>query len=816
MNLSWNWLSEYVDLSQLRGPSELAELLTSLGLEVESIREQGKGLDHVVVAQVDVKEKHPDADRLSVCKVNNGSEILDIVCGAQNFKQGDRVVLAQVGALLPNGMKIKSGKIRGQISNGMLCSEAELGLADDAEGILVLNSDFNLGQPFKEAWGLDDTVLELGITPNRGDCLSHVGIAREVSAALGVELKKPEVKPLPSSFGKIKTKIQTPLASQFYGIEISGVQVGPSPLWLKKRLESVGLRSISNVVDASNYVLMELGQPTHAYDLNCLKSSELSIQTATSSEMTLLDGQTISLEGGELVIHDGTYPVSLAGVMGGGDSQVTNQTNALFIEGAQFDPVAVRKSAKKFNLHSDASHRFERGIDPQSVDYATARLVELILKVAGGEITGVHTTVEKEFKHHTIEIPFEKFKSHLGMSLEHSQVEQILARLGCEVSVGEPWKVKVPSHRNDLLIPEDLTEEVARSIGYDQIPATVPRLTELPTPRTGNSAFNQYYLVEKAKDILAELGLSEVVQYPFCESSRLGVFGLESKIRVQNPLSEENEVMVPSLIPGLLQTAQLNWNHHFGSEKIGVRIFEMRPTFHLKGDEVRATSETETGVNEAWRCSFLLSGPEYLQGLRNKNPLIDFYSVKGLTESFFEKLGTKGVRMMPFSDRTQWKDRHLFHPGRSVEVWVGKESVGCIGALHPAISQRLKLKNEVWLGDLNWDSISKMSMRMGENRKYKAWNEFPGMERDFAVLANDEILAQQIVETAMKAAKPLAKTVKVFDIYSGSQVSKGMTSVAVRVIFSIEGRSLKESEVDEASHKILEAWKNKLGVELRS
>jgi phenylalanyl-tRNA synthetase beta chain len=812
-------------------------------LEVEAIERLDAGLEQVVTVQILERQPHPQADRLSLCKVSKGEgEPLDIVCGAQNMKAGDRVALAQIGAVLPNGLKIQQSKIRGVVSNGMLCSDEELGFASSSDGILILPADTPLGRPLAEVLGRKDTILTLKLTANRGDCLSHYGLAREVAAALGVQPKRPEASLLKLEGSLISVHLDAVEAAggsepcpQFYGCLVEGVQIAPSPDWIVRRLESLGLRSINNVVDATNLVLLELGHPVHAYDADRLEGNQIHVRMAREGEvLPLLDGQSVTLAGTELVIADGVQgqrAIGLAGVMGGGNSEVQPGTKRLFLECAEFEPRLVRRAASRHQRHTEAAHRFERGIDSAALSQVISRLASLIQQLAGAKVVGavvaktkqcaaVSADAAKYGKKISVQPSF--FGGFLGMDVTAEQAEKILTGLGCRISKGkgvdQEWEVESPSYRRDLTIPADLAEEVARTIGYDAIRETVPALTTTPQPGAmGLSGANVQ--LNAAKDALAGFGLHETVNFAFTSRSWLDRFQMTSSAKVMNPLSEEHEALVPSLLPGLVRNALENWNKHFGSEPLPIRLFELRPTFSAKG-AIAAQGEMETGVEERWKLAIALSGPRFAGGLRQELGEVDFYDLKGIVEGLFASLGTKGIRLQPLTVGGQVGGASvtgLFHPGQTAEILAGRgEVVGYMGLVHPKISQELKVRGALWLAEIDWEMIRKLSRAPGQGAAFKQWSEFPSIERDFALLVREDVSADKITQLALKAGKPLAKVAKIFDVYRGSQVAKGMTSVAVRVIFYDESRSLQESEAEAASSQILNLWKKELGAELRS
>jgi phenylalanyl-tRNA synthetase beta chain len=840
MKLSWNWMSELVDMTSVGTPEKLAELLTARGLEVEEIIRQDQGLNHVVTGHIVEKGQHPQSDRLSYCQVDAGTgQILNIVCGAQNHKTGDKVVVALIGADLPNGLKIGKSKIRGVESEGMLCSESELGLKSESEGILILPPETTIGQPIAKFLGKTDVTLVLKLYANQGHLLSHVGVAREVAAHLSLQAssrgteKKPEnffsphrLKHLQETalFSGEKNPIEITLeagesAPQFIGLSIEGVKVGASPSWVVQRLESLGSRSINNVVDATNLVLFELGHPVHAYDQKNLLGKKIRVREASGGEkLPLLDGTEITLSGKELVIGDAERAIGLAGVMGGGNTEVTESTTNVYLECAQFDPILVRQSKVRYQKLTEAATRFEKGVDPEGLEFVMRRLAALVIELGGGKIVGGHHAKRSIASRPTITLKSDFIPGFLGMNEASARTLDVLSSLDCKVvPAGDSITVTPPSYRLDLRLKQDLAEEVARSIGYDQIPSTVPPLTTAPKPRENGDAI----LLARAKDALIRNGLSEALNYSFTSLATLQMFGLKSRVKLLNPLSEEFEVMVPSLLPGLLSNAQNGFRKHFGSESLNLKLFEIRPTFHHEGTEIRAVSQTETGVQENWKCSFVMTGERFGEALRKEAGEIDFYDLKAMALNFFEVMGTKGVRWIRLGEsRTQRNENQsaiaaLFHPGVSAEILLGNESLGIVGKLHPKVAKALKLRQDVYLGEWDWKALTKMSRAPYQAKTYTAWGETPPMERDFAFVVDEKVTADQMISAVMKASKPLAKTVKVFDVYRGAPVPEGKASVAIRVILQDKDRSLQEAEVEPISKAIIAALQKECGAELR-
>jgi phenylalanyl-tRNA synthetase beta chain len=826
MKISYKWLGEWIDLSGFKNPAELADLLTARGLEVESIESQDRGLEKVVSAQIIQKEKHPEADRLSLCKVNIGGNVgyLDIVCGAQNMKVGDVVALAQIGANLPNGMKIEKGKIRGAISMGMLCSEAELGFAKESDGIMILPPKTPVGWKLADVLGLDDTILEIKLTANRGDCLSHRGIARELAAVIGKPIKEPKV----HAFDGVGSPIRVELdagedAPQFFGAFMAGVKVGPSPAWLKARLESIGQRSINNLVDASNFLMFECGFPVHIYDADKLEGGVIRVRRSLPREkIPLLDGGEIETTGEELLIVDGVKPVGLAGVMGGGNSDVSEATKNVFLECAEFDPVLVRRAAFLFGRRSEASLRFEKGIDPRGHHYAIGRLIDLVTKLAGGEYRGgtrVELPSRKNFAPRTVETSASFLNRFLGMQATSAvPVEKMISifeSLECRVESGEKDLLRItpPSYRLDLNIREDFAEELARTIGYDSIPVAIPVLTGAPKSRKADPRHHRARVIDQMKDLLSGLGLHEGLSYAFQSEQWLSRFGMKSTVKILNPLSEDQGFLVPSLLPGMMKAYLENERHHFGSEPLSVRMFEVRPVFSHAGGPIEAKGESETGVIERYRLSVLLAGARLAQGLQAELGNVDFFDLKSVFEGLFEGLRTKGIRSRPADPVMLGDEGSLYHPGQTLQFAAGKDPIGFIGRIHPRLEAGLKLSQAVYWGEIEIEPL--IGLTPAREASFKAWSAFPTMERDFALLVQDSVPAENIAQIALKYGKPIAKVVKIFDTYRGSGIPEGMVSIGVRVIFSDEGKSLEEKQVEQCSELIVQKWKSEFGASLR-
>ena len=543
-------------------------------------------------------------------------------------------------------------------------------------------------------------------------------------------------------------------------------------------------------------------------------------------KLPLLDGGEIETTGEELLIVDGKKPIGLAGVMGGGNSEVSESTTRIFLECAEFNPTLVRRAAFRFSRRSEASLRFEKGIDPAGLREAIARLSDYVAKVAQGEAMGsvsAELPSRKQLHVKTISVSAGYINDFLGTHLEEAKMITILEQLDCKVSPAagatNTGQVKIlsvnpPSFRLDLNIPQDLAEEVARTIGYDAIPTSIPVLTGMPKSKQGNLAAHRLNVIDEMKDTFARSGLNEVLTYAFQSESWIQKFGFTSTVKILNPLSEDQGFMVPSLLPGMMKAYQENERHHFGSEPLAVRLFEVRPSFEFKGEgAIAAKSETETGVTETWKVSFLISGPRFDQALKSERGEVDFYDLKALAEELFDSLGTKGIRMRAADASLLGSLSHLYHPGQSIQVAAGKEAIGFFGRVHPKLEAELKLRQAIYWGEFLIDPV--ISLTPQKEGVFKAWSSFPTMERDYALLVEDSVPAENLIQSAIKYGKPIAKVVKIFDTYKGAHIPEGKISIGVRVIFSDEVKSLEEKQVDQCSELIVKKWQDEFGAQLR-
>lgn len=798
MLISLNWLKQYIDLDGIE-INEMENALTMIGQEVEKIDIVGGNLDKVVVAHLEEVKKHPNADSLTLCKVNNGKEILQIVCGATNHKTGDKVALAQVGARLKEDFTIKKGKIRGEESNGMLCSEDELGIGSDKDGIIILPEDAPVGVPFKDYLGINDTVFELEITPNRPDCLSHIGIARELSAYYGKELKYPETEIKneieEKTSDNVKVSIEDSNLSRRYVTRIlKNVTVKESPKWLKERIEAVGLRSINNIVDVSNFILMEMNHPNHVFDLDKIEGNEIKVKSAVKGDkLVTLDEQERELEDGDIVICDSKKILALGGVMGGLDSEVTDNTKNILLEVAQFNPQNVRKTSRRLTLSSDSSYRFERGIDVEDSIKVINRLANLIQEVAGGEILNGYVDVYPvPHENKVAELNFERLNRFVGKVIPREKVIEILRNLEIDVKDnGETLTLTAPSYRGDLELEQDYFEEVIRMYGFDNIENILPRVDI-----NKNSTLDTTKLTDRVKTICASVGLKEVINYSFIPKDalqKLKFTGVseDKLIDISNPITEDFVTMRPTLLYSLIKNAKDNMNRNVSN----IRFFEVSRTFE-KAEEL-AKEDIKVGI--------ILAG-ENDKTLWNPKPVhYDFYDLKGIVEEIFSKL-----KFQSFSIKRSVQTE--FHPGRSADVFVGKEYIGSFGEIHPDVLENFGLnKKTVLVAEFNIELIKKY---INKPFVYQGIVKYPAVPRDLALVMNENILVGDVLKTIEKIDKKVEK-VELFDIYQGIGVEPGKKSVAISILLRDDSKTLEEKEINDIIDKILAKMKKDYMAELR-
>jgi phenylalanyl-tRNA synthetase beta chain len=806
MRISVNWLREYVDFDF--SPVELGERLTMAGAEVEEIIEIGEGLEHVVVGLVEDVKPHPNADRLVLCTVDIGRmSPLQVVCGAPNVRQGIKVALALPGAKLPGGIEILKTRLRGEVSEGMLCSMKELGLGEDSDGIMILPDGLIPGKGLVDALGIRDTIIDLSITPNRPDCLSMLGIAREVSAITGNPLRIPEcdIQNTENDVADLTSVqvLEPELAPRYAARVITGVKVGPSPQWLQERVKAAGMRPINNIVDITNFVMMEYGQPLHAFDYNKLFENRIVVRRAAQGEkLVSIDGQERILSDDMLVIADGKEPVAVAGVMGGFHSEVSESTTSILLESANFQRVTVRRTSRKLGMRTEASNRFEKGLAPEQVIPALDRAAYLIQEMAGGQVArGICDIWDGPGLTPSIEIDPKRINKLLGSDIPHQEMVQILQRLGFQVhgkATSQVLRVDVPYFRNDVTGEADIIEEILRIYGFDKIEATLPHAGGV---QGGMS--QRYILQDKIRRILIGCGLNEILTYSFISPKVWDLLGLPEDdprrraITIRNPLSEEQSVMRTSLIPGLMDVIVRNINR--GAQDL--RIFEVGASFIPEELPLHALP------TEPLTLAMALSGFRTPLSWNTKREEMDFYDLKGILEVLLDNLGVEDAQVSTSDDMV------FLHPTRQGSIVVGGERIGLIGEVHPDVLERYGLKQAIQIMEMNLEPLLKPLPR--QTRKYRGLPRFPAVQRDIAMIADKGIPAKDIQAVIETSGGALVEKVILFDSYSGKQIPERKRSLAYSITYRAKDRTLTDEEVNQIHNKVIEALVTDLAVEIR-
>jgi phenylalanyl-tRNA synthetase beta chain len=776
MKFSVNWLREFVDLPEK--PEEIADLLTRAGVETEDIEARGANVDKVIVAQITGSSRHPNADRLSVCEVDDGSGVKrQIVCGATNYKVGDKVPLALPGAKLPNGLEIRESKLRGVESAGMLCSPIELSLGEDASGLLILSPDAKIGAPIADLFPAD-TILDVEITPNRGDLLSHFGLAREISALTGKKLTSTarESKiPVKKTGVNITSTRECPF---FSARKIDHVTVGPSPQWLRAKIENVGVRSINNIVDISNFVMLELGQPTHAFDADKLKGG-INVRLARDGEKFLaLDGKTYSLKPDNCVVADEERAIGIGGVMGGEETGVTESTKNVLLEAAYFLPASIRRTARELNLPSDASYRFERGVDPEMVLRASQRATELIQEIAGGTpAKEINIAGKLPADPADVSLRYEKCDRVVGIGIKPKTVDELLTRFGLKkISAAEITKWKIPSYRPDLQRDVDLIEEIVRAYGAERIPGT-DRSRFTPS----SAADHAHDLELQMRQRLVAAGLNEVRTSKLLPRERLA-FG-ENAIDLRNPLSKDHVALRPSLLPGLLGV--LDHNIRAGAECVA--IFETGKVF-----------EPPSGTEEKRIAILLWGNAGGERHWRKEKRRVDFFDLKGAIE-----LARTGLSFR----RGQHANFAL-----AVEITAGNQLVGLAGRLTNSLASTFDAPGGVFVAEV---SLEFPLGGLGSRATFRELGKFPAVSRDIAMIVAQDLTHERIWELIFHPPEPLLERVEFFDLFAGPEIGEGKKSLAYRLTYRDQSRTLTSEEVNAAHAKIRERLRSDLGAELR-
>jgi phenylalanyl-tRNA synthetase beta chain len=803
MFVSYKWLQDYVDLSGVT-PTELAEKITKSGIEVEGVEVLNEGISGVVVGYVMEREQHPNADKLSKCLVDIGAEApVQIICGAKNVAQGQKVAVATVGAILPGDFKIKKAKLRGEESNGMICSLQELGIEgklapkEYAEGIFVFPADTEVGSDAMTQLNRDDQVLELSLTPNRSDALSMLGVAYEVAAILGREVKLPEANVTEATEKasdyisiSVDAKEENPL---YVGKVIKNVKIGPAPLWMQTRLMAAGIRPHNNVVDITNYILLEYGQPLHAFDYDRLGSKEILVRLAHEGEVVeTLDDVKRTLSSDELVITNGQIPVALAGVMGGANSEVSSDTTTVLLESAYFKGGSIRKTSKTHGLRSEASARFEKGVDPNRVRAAAERAAYLMELYAGGEVLEGSVVADSlEIQPAVVSTTLEKINNVIGMKLDIETVEAIFARLKFDVETdNEVFKVTVPTRRGDITIEEDLIEEVARLYGYDNIPSTLPIGEATP------GRLSDYQLKRRiARNYLESTGLYQAVTYSLTSEDKVSQYALDKRepIRLAMPMSEERSLLRLSIVPQLLEVLKYNAARQHDS----TGVYETGAVFLAEsGQELPQEQEhLAVALTGLWH-SHLWQG--------EKKP-VDFYVLKGILEGLFAKLGLQ--------EKVEYRKASIegMHPGRTAEVLLEGKSIGFVGQIHPQVQKEKDLK-DTYVSEINLREALQAST---EPLKYQSIPRYPSITRDIALVVDKAVSSFELKSVIQIAGGALLKEVQVFDLYEGDRLEAGTKSIAFSLKYFDPERTLTDEDVTKTHQQVLNALEQKTGAVLR-
>ena len=792
MQVSLAWLAEWVRTDW--DARTLAERLTMGGIEVEAIEPAAPAFSGVVVGEVLSTERHPGADKLTVCRVTGAASgvPLTIVCGASNVRAGLKTPLALEGAVLPCGLLIRRASLRGVESAGMLCSGRELGLSDEQEGILELSDDLETGRAFREALELDDLVLSLNVTPNRGDVQSIIGIAREVAAIADRKLTPPVMEPVPAANrSKFAVRLEAPAACpRFGGRVIQGIDSSArTPVWMRERLRRAGLRPISPVVDVTNYVMLELGQPLHAYDLRRL-TSHIEVRFARAGErLTLLDGRAIALDPDVLVIADQTGPVGLGGIMGGEKSGIAADTTDVFLEGAFFPPDAVIGRARRYGFMTDASQRFERGVDPRGQERAIERATQLLMDIAGGS-PGPAVLTQSEAhqpKRPSVTLRPERVASLLGVQVPRMEIEAILRRLGMQVAgAGDVLGVIPPSHRFDIAIEQDLIEEIGRIHGFDQIPGSDSRVPQRAQPCT-----EQAVTRERLRLLLVDRGYQEAITYGFVDArlQRL-LFPKSEALEVANPISAELGEMRVSLWPGLIEACRFNLRR----QQNRIRLFEVGTRFRVESGRV-AESQAIAG---------LVTGPVLPEQWGGDRRDADFFDVKSDVEALFALTGRRAA--ISYVAATH----EALHPGRCAAIMDGQERVGLVGQLQPELARKLDLRDPPWLFEIAIEPSF-----YAEVPVFADISRFPAIRRDLAVVVDEAVTLDELRKSVNLAAKGLLRELHVFDVYRGKGVEPGRKSIALGLILQETSRTLTDGEADTVIAAVIDRVKGDLKAGIR-
>lgn len=802
MRVTLNWLKEYVEIDV---PAEaLAERLTQVGLEVESLTHYDAGLGRVVVGCITDISPHPGAEKLSLCQVVAGKTRRQVVCGASNIHIGDVVPLALEGAVLPGQLRISRTNIKGEYSEGILCSAAELGLGEDKSGVYILPDDIKPGQPLAQAIGVEDYILEIGLTPNRADCLCVLGVAREVAAILHKKVRYPRIK-----VSEIAENIHDVASVEVRAVDlcpryaariVKDVTIAESPLWLRKRLMAVGVRPINNIVDVTNYVLMEYGQPLHAFDLERLAGKRIIIDRAREAEsFVTLDGVSRILSENMLMIADADKNVALAGVIGGKISEVTRQTRAVLIESACFDPISVRRTSRHLNLVTESSYRFERGVDIEGVVVALDRAAALMAKIAGGRVLrGRIDVYSRPPERKPVLIDVGSVKRLLGGDFKKSEIRVLLESIGIKVrNAGKnALSAVAPSFRSDLGREVDFIEEVARLNGYGKIPVKLP-----VTPLITSTKEKSHRVIDICRSVLIGLGFYEVITYGFMDKRAVDLLKIPETderrryVHLLNPLTEEQSVLRTTLIPNLLSTVCSNF--HKGNNNL--RLFELGKVFIDQGEGVLPVEKAQ--------LAGLCTGLRYPMGVHFTRDEVDFFDIKGGMEAVLDALGISGYKLDKMIDCAPYLTRE-----GTARIVLGQRTLGLVGEIDPSACEGFDIKEKVFMFELSFDDLVEVHKDL---KAFKPLPRYPAVMRDVAIIVSESVPASQVLGVIKEKGRDIIENVFVFDVYRGQQIARRCKSLALRVIYRSSEKTLEDEEVNTTHKRIVNDILSKFDGRLR-
>ncbi|MFW5980110.1 MAG: phenylalanine--tRNA ligase subunit beta [Halanaerobiales bacterium] len=799
MKVSYNWLKEYIDFPY--DPEELSLKLTMAGLEVESLDYLGEGLSDIIIGEIVEIKDHPNADKLVVCVVNTGEEKKKMITGAPNVKEGIKVPIAKPGVRLPTGMTIEETRIRGIKSSGMICSEDELGLAQKRqEGIMILPDNYKVGKLFIKEYGLDDYVYKLDLTPNYARCLGMIGIAREIKAMLAGKkhIKLPD-NTIKKSSQNIRDQADVEikdekLCPRYTGRLIKNVKIKPSPHWMQMRLKAAGIRPVNNIVDITNYVLLEYNQPLHAFDYDTIKDGQVIVRRAQNGEsLTTLDGEQRNLDEDVLLIADKEKPLGLAGVMGGEISEVTKETKNVFLESAYFNPLNIRKTAAKFGLHSEASHRFEREVDIKNLIDASNRAAYLMQEYAEGEVVeGVIDKYPVPRENKKVSVDPARVNKLLGIDIERSRMIEMLAWLEFELEEKQNNKMifSIPSYRNDVEEEADLMEEIARMFGYNNIPVTRSTRKQQGGRKPGQK------LKKQIKEHLNSTGLDEVVTFSLSGKEKYDNLQipensqLRNWVEIKNPLNKAFAIMRTSLLPGIIEV--LSFNAKRNIEKMG--IFEIGRVFRAR-DQERPHEKT-----------MLAGGSMGFEKDLWQNNAADFFYLKGVIENLFDGLKIKDLEFQPAK-------KEYLHPGRTAQLFIDNENIGYLGELSPEIIDKFNLIEGTTIFNLSLEKILDNTQK--ENITYNPLPRYPAVNRDLAIVIDEKIAVSKILEKMKDVGGELLENVELFDLYRGQPIPEGKKSLAFKLKFRSREKTLTDSEANDIFNEIIAILESEFAATIR-